>query len=256
MTTSTPEEPATTDRPFRIEVTIAAPADAVWSAIRDRDQVLRWHGWEVDGLEAEVDMIFFTDTVESPDQRSVVVNGGDRFDVIEQGDGSLLRMTRAPRDPANHWDKWYDDINEGWTTFLHQLRFALERHPGEHRRTIYLEGTLGSEDEPITALGLSESADGPLGAPYAADLVGEQVSGALHFRAARQAGFSVEQWGDGLAVLGVAAPSDVRPHGGVMAVLTTYGLSDERRDDLERRWTAWWQARYPKADSPAEEPVQ
>ena len=62
------------------------------------------------------------------------------------------------RPPAPSWDAFYDDIREGWTTFVHQLHFALEQHPGAERRTLQLDGagerparpaTLGLPDPPI-----------------------------------------------------------------------------------------------------------
>jgi len=249
MTTPTAGDPFRTDEPFRVELTVAAPAESVWRALRDKQQIRRWHGWEFDGLDAEIDEIFFTDVVESEHERRIVVNGGDTFDVVDVGDTSIIRMTRAPRDPANDWDQWYDDINEGWITFLHQLRFALERHPGEARRTVYLDGTLGASADPITALGLQDVAAGPVGAPYAIELAGEQVSGDVLFSSAHQAGFTVAQWGDGIVIVGVVGSAPHHPDGGVMAVLTTYGLPDERLAELEDRWTTWWRSRYPAAES-------
>ena len=233
------------DEPFQVEVTIAAPADVVWRALREKDQVLSWHGWEADGLDAEVDVIFFTNAVESYDDRRLVVNGGDTFDVVELGEASLVRMTRGPRDPSNEWDAYYDDINEGWTTFLHQLRFAVERHPGEPRRTIYLDGMLGTDPSPVDALDLARAASAGPSTPYAADVVDEHVRGEVLFTSAHQAGFTVAGWGDGLAIFGVAPPSPHRPTGGAMAVLTTYGLPDDRFAALEARWTDWWRQRYP-----------
>ena len=31
--------------PVRIEVTVAAPVEEVWRALRDPAQLRRWHGW-------------------------------------------------------------------------------------------------------------------------------------------------------------------------------------------------------------------
>ena len=39
-----------------------------------------------------------------------------------------MRVTRAA--PAGSWDGVYDEVNEGWLTFVQQLRFYLERNPG------------------------------------------------------------------------------------------------------------------------------
>ena len=48
----------------RIVVTVAAPAEAVWDALRNKDKIRHWHGWEYEGtqggLEEEIDLIYFT----------------------------------------------------------------------------------------------------------------------------------------------------------------------------------------------------
>lgn len=46
----------------------------------------------------------------------------------------------------------YDDIGEGWITFVQQLRFALTRHRGEARATHYL-----SSDVPLELLAALEA---------------------------------------------------------------------------------------------------
>ena len=42
-------EPA--DRTVAVEVTIAAPPEVVWDALRDRSQVRHWHGSASDGVK-------------------------------------------------------------------------------------------------------------------------------------------------------------------------------------------------------------
>ncbi len=52
----------------QIVVTVAAPVEAVWDALRDKEKIRHWHGWEFDGpqggLEQEIDLIYFTDVTE------------------------------------------------------------------------------------------------------------------------------------------------------------------------------------------------
>jgi hypothetical protein len=121
--------------PVVVEVTVAAPADAVWSALRDPAQLRRWFGWDYDGLADEIDMIFFSDSAtESEQERWMDTGGGGRFDLSERPGETVLRVSRAA--PAGGtWEGVYDDINEGWLAFIQQLRFMLERHPGEERRS-------------------------------------------------------------------------------------------------------------------------
>ena len=44
----------TEHRDVAVEVTIAAPIETVWRALRDRDDLRRWHGWEDPTLDEEI----------------------------------------------------------------------------------------------------------------------------------------------------------------------------------------------------------
>ena len=39
------------DKPFRVEVIVDAPRDAVWRALTEPEQIRHWFGWDYDGLE-------------------------------------------------------------------------------------------------------------------------------------------------------------------------------------------------------------
>jgi hypothetical protein len=219
----------------QIEVVVAAPVDVVWEALRDKEKVRQWHGWDYHGLDDEIDQVFFANVVE--DGHTLALDGGDRFAVSPSGTGTLITLTRAPLGGNPELDAYYDDITEGWTTFLQQLRFALERHPEEVRRTLYFAGEGG---DVAAELGIADT-----GPRYAADLVGERVAGELWFRSANQVGITVDGWGDGLLVVARTPPSDGKPRAAVMAVLSTYGLDETKFADLDTRWTTWWSARPP-----------
>ena len=86
---------------------------------------------------------------------------------------------------------------EGWITFMQQLRFALERHPGEERRTIHRSGSPG----------------------HAADLAGD-----VWFRSDSQLGVTVRDWNDGLLVVTDRTWT-----------ASAYGLDERAFAELERR---------------------
>jgi uncharacterized protein YndB with AHSA1/START domain len=178
------------------EVEVAAPAERVWRALRERDEVRRWHGWEAGSLDAEIEEIYFAHA-EVDEARRTLTTSGTR---IEVGDGSRVTfaMTAPLEDPV--WDGWGQAVADGWGMFAEQLRFALERHPGEDRTTVYLEGP---QERKVTA---------PVGERY--ETAG--LSGEVWFRTDRLLGLTVDSWGDGLLVLG--------PDG---AVLTAYGTTPE-----------------------------
>ncbi|MEV5965422.1 SRPBCC domain-containing protein [Kribbella sp. NPDC051952] len=230
-----------TEKTPQIVVTVAAPVEAVWQALREKEKIRHWHGWEYEGtsggLDEEIDLIYFTRAVE--DGTTLTLGDGDRFVVEPVEGGSRITLTRAPHGANPEWEAYYDDITEGWTTFLHQLGFALEQHPSEVRRTLFYSGT--GALSPITELGISP---GPAGSSYELDLIGEQAKGQVWYTSEHQIGLTVDAWGNGLLVLSHIPPGDVKPDGATMAVLTLYG--DVDREALDARWTTWWRSRYPE----------
>ncbi|GAB2654499.1 SRPBCC family protein [Kribbella swartbergensis] len=229
------------DRP-RIVVTVAAPVEAVWDALRDKEKIRHWHGWEYEGaeggLDEEIDLIYFTQVDADAESGTLVLGDGDRFVVEPVEGGTRITLTRAAYGDNPEWDAYYDDVTEGWITFLHQLRFAVENHPGEPRRTLFYSGT--GDRSPIAELGIQVQ---PAGTPYALELIGEPVKGQVWFTSEHQVGLTVEAWGNGLLILSHVPPSDKKPEGASMAILTLYGDAD--RNSLDTRWKPWWESRYP-----------
>ncbi|GAA3012237.1 SRPBCC domain-containing protein [Streptosporangium longisporum] len=233
-----------TDEPFVVDVTIAAPVGEVWDALRDPALIRRWHGWHFDGLDEEIDVIYLKGAVESAEDHRLEIQGDDVFELTDLGDRTRLRLTRAPRGGNPEWDAYYDDITEGWITFVNQLAFALERHPGADRRTVFLSGD--ATTPLLEAAGLAAVSGLPAGRPYeVTGPTGEPLRGQVRFRSANQVGLTVEGWGDGLLVAGQNPPSPAHPGGTVMMVLTAYGLDEAAFTGLESRWNAWWAQTYP-----------
>ena len=163
-----------------VRITIDAPAETVWSALREPHEIERWHGWHYDELEAEIDAIFLSDVTEHPrgadprHQRGRAVRartGGRRrraahsashrawtpTSTARTGTGGTTRSTRAGR------------------TFVHQLRFLLERHPGQDRRTLRIDDDRPSVASVWQLLGLSDLV-GP-GAPAVGERYEARLSG-------------------------------------------------------------------------------
>jgi len=171
----------------------------------------------------------------------------DRFELEPRGDDeTVLRLIGTPLDPDA-----YDGMHEGWLSFVAQLRFALERHPGKERRTIYLTGQLPSADGHgvMAALGLPDlESKGSAGEEYEVRGDDGQVAlaGEVWARSPRQTAITV---GDGTGLLVAAQlPCDVRPpHGGATAIITSYGLGDDEFQRVRHSWTSWWQARFSAA---------
>ncbi len=223
-------------RDVAVEVTIAAPIEVVWRALRDRDDVRRWHGWEFDGLEEEIDVIYFAEPGEGegraeeqgegPERR--LVRGANVFELEQRGEGTVVRVVMAEPPDSDAWHGWYADIRHGWFTFIQQLRFYVERHPGEDRRTLVLFGIPVDPAQPElpALLGLPESEG-----RYERSLpTGDDVSGTVWFVDELQVGVTVEEWGDGL----LEVTRGRTPAG---AILTFYGTDPA---EVTQRWQTWW----------------
>lgn len=229
-----------------VEVTVPAPADAVWAALRDPKQIANWFGWDTDALKDEIDFIFVTHAEADEARRTVTFVGvNDRYEVEARGETSLVRVVRSA--PAGEWADVFDGMIEGWISFTQQLAFAFARHPGQTRRTIFFSGPPRADQLGRSLLGL-DAAPAP-GEPYRMPLGPDDASGQVWFTARHQIGVTVDAWGDGLLVVAESPPkADKRPRGATMLTLTTYGLSDAAFADLQGRWKTWWDARFENAD--------
>lgn len=235
-------------RQVLIEATIEAPVAAVWRALRERRELRNWFGWDSETLADEIDFIFF-DHAEADEAAHILQFGewedtSDAFELTEDGNETTVAVVR--RGPPVDWAGAYQDVPEGWVTFVQQLRLLLDRHPGAERRTLYLSGAAKARaGEPRQALGLAELIKRPDGAEYSAHLpTGETISGLVWHRTHFQLGLNVTEWGDGLLVVTDTGVTKHRPRGGGFVLLTTFGLDDTAFGELHNRWRAWWDERY------------
>lgn len=207
------------DRAVAVETTIAAPFAAVWHALRDPAEIRRWHGWDYDELDGEIDIIYINDVEADEAAGTIAIGDGSRFELEDRGTETVVRVTMpAPADGAS-WDDFYADIREGWATFVEQLRFMLEQHPGAERRTLQLDGP------PAVTVAAAPGTAYATTTPW-----GEPLSGTVRYRTGHQVVLSIDAYGPGLAAL------HTKPGGGGLAVVTAYGLDDQAFAALEQRW--------------------
>lgn len=238
-----------------LSVTVAASADAVWHALRDPDEILRWFGWEYPGIEDEIALIFHGDvpagtelpegldpSIEVDDAARTLRTGAHLIEVRDASGEAVVRVTRVIDVGDAGWEVFHaeiDHIEEGWLTFFQTLAFAAARHPGEPRRTAFAMGLLPGPD-PLATLGLAAARDVPVGERYEATLAtGDALAGTVWFRSERQVGLTVDAWGDGLLVA-AAQPGGTDEATSAMAIASTYGLDDATVAALETRWATWW----------------
>lgn len=226
-----------------VDTHVAASPDDVWASLRDPALVARWFGWDYDGLESEITQIFGDGVTADDAARTLTWDDGDRFQLEPDGEGTRLRVVRSHHGVTGEFDGAFDPVDEGWITFAQQLRFALERHPGQDRRTVSAHGLdLGPHDSPLLSrLGLRLLGDDPVGGRYEVRSEdGTTFSGEVFFQTDLQIGLTVAEEDDALLVVARTPPAAAPPDGEVMLVLSLYGADAERAADVDRRWTAWW----------------
>ena len=214
----------TEGKPFRVEVTVDAPRDAVWRALTDPDLIRQWFGWDYDDLDAEIRYIFVDHAephppgrIDFPDDTRV----RQTIELAEVGPRTVVRVVKpAPLDDAT-WDDIYDGEEEGWRWFFEQLRFLLERGPTGRRRTVYLTGTVPGR----RAVEAVEPVDGTAPAELWHD--------------SRYLRMVVDRAGHLVVVSGQRPLDDPEPSPAGIAV-STFGLDDEAFAAVTAEWTDRW----------------
>lgn len=225
--------------------TVVLPLDLkeCWPYFREPALVREWHGWEYDGLDAEIDQIYGGATI-GEDHRTINVET-HFFNFCDADGGTRVEVHRSPLAEDSPWVEHLPEIDEGWTSFLQQLRFKLDRHRSDARRTVFYAGS--PEDPtiaPVQWLGLGQVGLQEPGARYGATVgPGDGLTGTVWFESANQVGVTVDAWGDGLLIAS-NGPRPGPPYTQGQAILTTYGLADAERQDLIDRWSAWWTRHY------------
>jgi hypothetical protein len=205
-------------KPYAVELSIRAGRDEVWGAVTQPPVLHQWFGWDYEGIEAEIQHIFVDEaTLRAPEQMSWA--DGSYLEVRGDDDTSTVRAVREG--PAQTDPDEYDAIEEGWKSFLVQLRFLIEEKPAGRRRTLYLTGE-------TTGRQVLELIDGEW------SRVGSRVAWVVG--------------PDGhLVVASANLPLDNPDAGGMQVVVSTYGLDDEAFTAVREEWTKRW---APVADSP------
>jgi hypothetical protein len=199
-------------KPYHVELSLPAGRGAVWEAVTQLPVLRQWFGWDYDALDAEIDQIFVSEARLLAPERMGWADGS-YLEVTGDDEACTVRAIREGPPPADP-DR-YDGIEEGWKSFLTQLRFLIERKPQGRRRTLYLTGE-------TTGRQALELADGDW------DRFGNRVA------------WTVNADGD-LVVVAGRLPLDHPGAARTEVTVSTYGLDDaafaERREAWTKRWT-------------------
>lgn len=149
------DEPETTSRAVEMEISVDASPEAVWRALTDAGELVKWFPLEArvdpgvdgtirlswgEGVEGEARIDGWEPGrllrwVEDAAGATLAVE----FRLEGRGGGTRIRLVHSGFGADADWDAYYDGTEIGWSFFLRNLRHYLERHPGEpgavlHRR--------------------------------------------------------------------------------------------------------------------------
>ena len=230
-----------------VEILVAAPIETVWRAVKDPAEAQRWFGWDYPNLAADLVEMWKDARIDEARHEIRSDNMPDRFTFEALGSHTVVRIIRSAPASDVSWTGIYDDMLEGWLTFMQQLKFALERHPAENRRTIFLNGRAknAGTPHPVEALGLSSVWVVPNGERYEVTAAtGDRLTGTVWYRGPHQMGLTVDGFGDGLVIVQVRPKTAKSAYGGGSIIATTYGMADPAFAKLRERWSRWWTATY------------
>lgn len=275
MTDTQKARTPTATRSIERELEIAAPLDAVWRALTEAEELIRWFP-----LEAQVtpgpgglvrlgwgDMYQWdhrikiwepgrrlqwsyghstpTDAPVATEQGAPAVEIVIDFYLEARDGGTYLRLVHSGFSSDASWNNEYDGVRRGWRYELSSLRHYLERHPGVARRVVWAKKAVVMSVEEVWETLMS--GDGFLGegglaglrpgVPYSLRTAGgEGFSGIVGtFSPPFEFSGTVENLADSL--LRIAVHTD-QPEPVAILWLATYALSQARVDELQAGFDA------------------
>jgi len=240
------------DRREIVSLEIHAGLTAVWEHLREPTRVRRWYGWDSPGLDQEahrfvdvpaehrdVEHDATTHTLTWPNHDVLTVSAAAHEPALTH-----VHLTRRSHEAlAVQFDGNMDEVDETWIADLHQLQFALEKHPGAERRTLAVRDLDAGprQDRLLSRAGLHGVRGIPVGGHVEARRPdGTMLGGTLLYKTEHQVGIQLHGLSEALLVVREAPIGSHPPHGTVTAVLSVYGVDDGTFQDITARWSGWW----------------
>jgi hypothetical protein len=239
-----------------VSVDIATDPDTVWAYVREPAKIRRWFGWHDDGIDEEIRRLFVTGAhvTESGELafcpgrvRSLTWKGGDLLTVSPSPSApcthSVLTVGRRAYESFDVFSGLYDDVDERWIASAQQLRFALELHPGDERRTLRAAGLDAGPAgrRLLDRVGLHGIRGVPVGCHFETRRPdGTLLGGTIWHRTEYQVGIRLHGANEPLLIVDLN-PTPLRASNGrVTAVLSMFGTDDETFAAIGQHWARWW----------------
>jgi uncharacterized protein YndB with AHSA1/START domain len=125
---------ATNETLFSAAFVMPAPPATVWRYLREPELLRRWFGWHGPEFEDEIAGLSGGFSAVEREGRAVVI-GDHRMELKETDAATELCVSRVGES-----DEHGIEIDEGWVTFLEQLRYAIAVQPAGARHTFMVPG--------------------------------------------------------------------------------------------------------------------
>ncbi|WP_164018075.1 SRPBCC family protein [Pyxidicoccus trucidator] len=240
-------------RSLEKQVKIKAPRDAVWRAITEADQIVRWFALDAKVKPGVGGFVWLSWPGMAGEERIDVWEQGTHFrtsnparpqvatDWYVEGEGgeTTLRLVHSGFGEGADWDAEYDSLDRGWSVFFQNLKHMLERHPGAPGQQVMVPvpvGNVGLEQAWQCLLG-----PGVLGLERtgertfkARSVTGEALEGEVDlWMPPRALGITVKNWNDARFTVDInGCDGEVR----VWVCLLTWGLDAPAVEALRSRW--------------------
>lgn len=241
-------------RSLEKKVRIKASPDAVWRAITEADQIVRWFSLDARVKPGVGGYVWLSWPGMAGEERIEIWEQGRHFqtrnparpqvatDWYVEGEGgeTTLRLVHSGFGEGADWDSEYDSLDRGWTVFFQNLKHMLERHPGVPGQQVMVP-------VPVGAVSLDQAWERLLGPGMlglertgertfrARAVTGEVLEGEVDLWAPPRAlGITVRTWNDARFTVDVnGCDGEVR----AWVSLLTYGLDAPAVEALRARWT-------------------
>lgn len=262
-------------RTVRDEIEIAAPVEAVWRALTEAEELVRWFPLEAKVTPGTGGNIWLRwDDLATWDQRIQLwepnhhlrttytkdigptpVEIAIDFHLEARAGGTVLRVVHSGFGPDASWDEEYHGVRLGWRYELNSLRLYLERHPGVARSVAWATTALRVSSEEAW-----QTLMGPEGILAEGSLAGLQPDEPYSFRSATglvlkgvvrtlsppfEFSGTVENLSDSLLRVAV---EHVSADPVALIWLATYGLSQVKVDELQMTFKKLLEQLFDKGD--------
>jgi uncharacterized protein YndB with AHSA1/START domain len=173
------------------------------------------------------------------------------------GGTCVVRLVSSLFASGDEWDDQLDDMREGWSAYMHNLRLYMTHFPGQRPSTILVTGNAPAPKDRAwaaltAALGLSEAAEGERVAasgPDAPALAGtvERIADSDNHR---ELMLRLDEPAPGAAFVFAFVYLE-QVYATVHAYLFGHDAAAVAARD-EPRWRAWMESHFPSAEAPSE----